>query len=60
MTDRWRVRLLQVGVLGSVDKDHTSWVQWLMESDSRAELPLGANNEEHFPAGVALATCSQR
>ena len=51
---------LQVGVLGSVDKDRQEWFQWLLPDSGRAEVPLEGGNEERFPVGMAAAFCSQR
>ncbi len=51
---------MQLGVLGSADKDRLVWHQWLLSDSGRAEVPLDAENEERYPTGFAVALCSQR
>jgi hypothetical protein len=41
----------EVGVLGKKD---SGWVCWSMEDDSRAELPVDANQRETWPIGAVV------
>ena len=50
---------LELGVLGEREVGQGHYTQWILEDNSRAELPL-AGAEERFPRGLALATTSCR
>nr|CAD7206766.1 unnamed protein product [Timema douglasi] len=50
---------MELGVLG-LASDQVSWMQWVLEDASRAELPLNsATREETYPVGVGLDTSTQ-
>lgn len=48
---------MEVGILGTTETGETpTWCQWSTTDESRAELPLSADKQETFPAGLALET----
>uniref|UniRef100_A0A1Q3EY95 Nuclear pore complex protein Nup214 n=1 Tax=Culex tarsalis TaxID=7177 RepID=A0A1Q3EY95_CULTA len=48
---------MEVGILGTTEAGETpTWCQWSTTDEARAELPLSADKQETFPAGMALET----
>ncbi|XP_039448687.1 nuclear pore complex protein Nup214 [Culex pipiens pallens] len=48
---------MEVGILGTTETGETpTWCQWSTTDEARAELPLSADKQETFPAGLALDT----
>lgn len=48
---------IEVGVMGN---SGDTWTQWVLADSARAELPLGADQQETFPIGCALDTGSTK